>query len=96
MLKDIAGYERGRASGEIAAIMHAQLLQDGVAADAIRICLDEVEAARIPLSWAREGDLLVLPIHEMEAREQITALLDEMATTGWRPGEPLPPHLSLP
>ena len=90
MLKDIAGYERGRASGEIAAIMRAQLLEDGVSADAITLCLDEVEAARIPLSWAREGDLLVLPIHEMEARAQVTALLDQMAATGWRAGQPLP------
>ena len=90
MLKDIAGYERGRASGEIAAIMRAQLLEDGVAADAITLCLDEVQATRLPLAWAREGDLLVLPIHEMEARTQVTALLDQMATTGWRAGQPLP------
>ena len=90
MLKDIAGYERGRASGEIAAIMRAQLLEDGVSTNAITLCLDEVEAARIPLSWAREGDLLVLPIHEMEARAQVTALLDQMAATDWRAGQPLP------
>jgi len=90
VLKDIAGYERGRAAGEIAAIMRAQLLQDGVAQSAVTTCLDEVEAARIPLAWAREGDLLVLPIHEMDAREQVTALLDQLAATGWRPGQPLP------
>ena len=91
MLKDIAGYERGRAAGEIAAIMRTQLLADGVPADAIRTCLDEVEAARVPLAWARDGDLLVLPIHEMEAREQVTALLDQMAAAGWRAGDALPP-----
>ena len=90
MLKDIAGYERGREAGEIAAIMRAQLLADGVPADAIRTCLDEVEAARVPLAWARDGDLLVLPIHEMEAREQVTALLDQMAAAGWRAGDALP------
>ena len=92
MLKDIAGYERGRAAGEIAAIMRAQLLADGVPADAITTCLDEVEAARVPLAWARDGDLLVLPIHEMEAREQVTALLDQMAAVGWRTGDALPPR----
>ena len=90
MLKDIAGYERGRVAGEIAAIMRTQLLADGVPADAIRTCLDEVEAARVPLAWACDGDLLVLPIHEMEAREQVTALLDQMAAAGWRAGNPLP------
>ena len=90
VLKDIAGYERGRAAGEVAAIMRAQLLADGVSADAIVTCLDEVEAVRIALAWARDGDLLVLPIHEMDAREQVTALLDRMAAEGWLPGNPLP------
>jgi len=90
VLKDIAGYERGRAAGEVAAIMRAQLLADGVPPQAIATCLDEVEAVRLPLAWSREGDLLVLPIHEMDAREQVTALLDRMAAEGWLPGSPLP------
>lgn len=90
VLKDIAGYERGRASGEVAAIMRAQLLADGVPLDAIATCLDEVEAARLPLGWARDGDLLVLPIHEMEARERVTGLLDLMVSAGWQAGDPLP------
>lgn len=90
VLKDIAGYERGRAAGEVAAIMRAQLLADGVTDAAITTCLDEVEAACIPLAWARDGDLLVLPIHEMDARDRITALLDRMQATGWQAGDPLP------
>ncbi|KAF1717569.1 hypothetical protein CSC74_01145 [Pseudoxanthomonas yeongjuensis] len=90
MLKNIAGYERGRASGEVAAVMHARLLEDGIRPEAIITCLDEVEAARIPLAWARDGDLLVLPIHEMDAREQVTTLLDRMDAAGWLPGSPLP------
>ena len=100
VLKDIAGYERGRASGEVAAIMRTQLLADGLPAEAIVTCLDEIEATRIPLAWARDGDLLLLPIHEMEARAQVTALLDRMAAEDWLPGRPLPvlplPHLPLP
>ncbi|MEO6103025.1 MAG: DUF559 domain-containing protein [Pseudoxanthomonas sp.] len=90
VLKDIAGYERGRAAGDVAAIMRTQLLEDGVPPEAINTCLDEVEATRIALSWARDSDLLVLPIHEMEAREQVTSLLDLMAAEGWLPGSPLP------
>lgn len=96
VLKDIAGYERGRAAGEVAAIMRAQLLADGVLSDAISTCLDEVEAARIPLAWARDGDLLVLPIHELEARAQVTALLDALSAAGWQAGQPLPPRPVLP
>ena len=90
VLKDIAGYERGRAAGEVAAIMRAQLQADGIADDAISTCLDETGAARTALAWARDGDLLVLPIHEMEARARVGALLDEMTKTGWKPGDPLP------
>jgi UDP-N-acetylmuramyl tripeptide synthase/very-short-patch-repair endonuclease len=84
VLKDISGYERGREEGEVAAIMRMQLLEDGIDPHTIRICLQEVDAVREVLTWAREGDLLVLPIHELEAREQVTALLDRLHSEGWR------------
>ncbi len=91
VLKDIGGdYLRGRAPGEIAGIMRQTLLDGGMAADAIVTCLDEAEAARIPLEWARDGDTVVLPIHEPVAREQVVALLERMATERWMPGRSLP------
>jgi len=90
VLKDISGYERGREEGEVAEIMRMQLLQDQVDPAAISICLDEVDAARMVLGWAAEGDLLVLPIHEMEARERVTALLDRLQAEGWQAGQALP------
>lgn len=91
VLKDIAGYERGRQAGDVAAIMHAQLLADGVPAEAVATCLDELEAARAVLAWAADGDLVILPIHELDARERVIALLDHLAASGWRAGSPLPP-----
>ncbi len=91
VLKDIGGdYLRGRAPGEIAALMRQTLLDAGMPAEAIVTCLDEAEAARIPLAWAHDGDTLVLPIHEPEAREQVVAMLERMAAQGWLPGQPLP------
>ncbi|MEO6519475.1 MAG: Mur ligase family protein [Pseudoxanthomonas sp.] len=90
VLKDIAGYERGRAPGDVAGIMRAQLLADGVLPAAISTCLDEVEAVRITLAWARDGDLLVLPIHELEARAQVTALLDALSAAAWQADDGLP------
>lgn len=90
VLKDIESYLRGRASGQIAAILRDQLLHDGLADGAIHTCLDEVEAARVVLRWARPGDALVLPIHDAAARTAVIALLDRLATEGWRPGRPLP------
>lgn len=90
VLKDLPGYARGRTSGEVAGLMHAQLLADGIAPASIEVRLDEVQAARAPLAWARDGDLLILPVHELDARERLVALLDRMAADGWRPGQPVP------
>ena len=85
-LKDIAGdYLRGRARGEIAAILFGALRSAGLPASALPVCLDEDEAAREALRWARPGDLLVLPIHEPAARDRVVALLDQLRDAGWRP-----------
>ncbi|MBC7989171.1 MAG: Mur ligase [Luteimonas sp.] len=90
VLKDSGGYERGRGSGEIATIMRAELLRSGIGEGAIAVRLDEVKAARCALEWARDGDLLVLPIHELAARDRIVSLLDCLQQQKWRPQKPLP------
>jgi cyanophycin synthetase len=91
VLKDSGGYERGRASGEIAAIMRAALRAAGTPDDAIDIHLDEADAARHTLQWARDGDLLALPVHELAVREKVVAWLDTLRASQWRPGTALPP-----
>ena len=90
LLKDIEGYLRGRAAGEVAAILRAQLQHDGVSADAIIDCLDEVAAVRDLLAWGQSGDVLVLPSHGVAARRQIRGLLDTLDAQHWQPGKPLP------
>lgn len=90
VLKDIGGYERGRGMGEVAAIMGEVLAAAGLAGESVETCLDEVEAARRPLQWARAGDLLVLPVHELDARIAVVALLDALQAAGWRAGDALP------
>lgn len=89
LLKDIEGYMRGRAAGEVATILRAQLQLDGVRADAITDCLDEVSAVRDLLVWAQPGDVLVLPSHGVAARQQIRVLLDTLQVQRWEPGIPL-------
>ena len=90
-LKDIGGdYLRGRASGEVAAILFGALRASGMDADALPVSLDEAQAAREALQWARPGDLLVLPIHEPERRDVVVALLDRLRDEGWHAGRPLP------
>ena len=90
-LKDIGGdYLRGRASGEVAAILFGALRAAGMEAAALPVCLDEAQAAREALQWVRPGDLLVLPIHEPERRDAVVALLDRLQAEGWRAGQRLP------
>lgn len=90
ILKDIAGYERGRQPGEIAAIMRQALREAGLADERIQTQLDEVAGARLLLQDMRDGDLVVLPIHETTARDAVVAALDAMRARQWRPGDPLP------
>lgn len=90
-LKDIGGdYLRGRASGDVAAILRDALHAAGMPLDALPTCLDEALAAREALAWARAGDLLVLPVHEPARRDVVVALLDHLQGAGWRAGEALP------
>lgn len=90
-LKDIGGeYMRGRVAGEIAEILKDELLQQGLPESALAVCLEEARAARDALTWARPGDVLVLPIHEPAARDEIVGLLDGLQAAGWRAGMALP------
>ncbi|TAA12371.1 Mur ligase [Pseudoxanthomonas winnipegensis] len=90
MLKELPGYARGREADSVPALMHAQLLADGLDPQRVQLQPDEVQAARSLLAWASEGDLLVLPVHELANRAQVVALLDEMVASGWRAGAPVP------
>ncbi|QIL21537.1 Mur ligase family protein [Thermomonas sp. HDW16] len=90
-LKDIGGdYLRGKESGQVASIIRDALMKAGMAEDALPVCLDEAEASRQALAWARAGDLLVLPVHEPERRDVVVALLDRLRDEGWRAGRSLP------
>jgi UDP-N-acetylmuramyl tripeptide synthase len=90
VIKEIEGFLRGRAPGEVPAILHAALLACGYAESALPVRLSEVDAVRAALAWAREGDLLVLPVHARVARSEVVALIERMQRAGWRPGQALP------
>ncbi len=79
ILKDLEGYMRGRAPGEVPEILRQALLQEGVPSTAVRTLLDEVEAARAMLAWARSGDVVVLPVHNLEARAVLVDWLNAQA-----------------
>lgn len=85
VLKEIKGYERGRALGEVAGLMRTTLIAAGIAPTSIDFIPDEVSAARALLDWARPGDVVVLLIHAMAAKETLTAMLEARAAALTRP-----------
>lgn len=91
VVKDIDGYLRGRTAGEVAQVIREELLRLGMPESALPVRLREADAAREALAWARAGDVLVLPVHSLDAKAEVAGLLDALAAGGWRPGDPLPP-----
>ncbi len=70
VLKDLDGYLRGRARGDVPALLRAALIGAGARADQLELADDETDGVTRLLAWARPGDLLVMPVHALEARER--------------------------
>ncbi len=98
VIKENAGMLRGRALGEVPALLKNNLLAAGYPPENIQTEADEVDAARQLLRWAQPGDVLVLPIHQSASRKVLSALLDEMEKCRWQAGTALPimPDANLP
>jgi len=88
VLKDIGGMLRGREAGAVPAILRDQLVEAGIPSEAILDCLDESEAVVSLLRWARDHDVLVLPIHGTQAKTEVEALLSRLRAEHWTPGIP--------
>jgi UDP-N-acetylmuramyl tripeptide synthase len=88
VLKEMDAYLRGRAPGEVPALMTSALVDAGFPREAIVTAPGEVAGVRAALAWAAPGDLLVLGIHQ--DRQAVMALLDSLRTSGWSAGGPLP------
>ena len=80
VLKDMDGYLRGRESGAVPAVLRDELLRQGMADASLHTILVEVEGAVALLEWARAGDVLVLPVHNLGARAELVALLDSRSS----------------
>lgn len=93
VLKDIDGFIRGREPGEVAAILQAALIENGVLENRITIQLNEVEAVRTILEWSDVGDMLALPIHSTAGRAEVEALMQAMSDGHWQIGDPLPARM---
>jgi UDP-N-acetylmuramyl tripeptide synthase len=76
VIKELPRMLRGRAPGEVPALIARALLGAGVAAERIYAEPDEETAARTLLDAARPGDVIVLPVHTREVREHLRATLE--------------------
>jgi len=75
VIKELEGYRRGRAVGEVPGLLRAELERLGAAPDQLAMAPTEVSAVEEALRWARAGDVLVLPVHGLEARAKVIAML---------------------
>lgn len=78
-VKELVDFLRGRALGEVPAILRAELIEAGFSSSAVRLYDDETDAAKALVEQARAGDVVVLPVHGRAARHTVSAWLDARA-----------------
>jgi UDP-N-acetylmuramyl tripeptide synthase len=87
-IKEMEPYLRGRDRGVVPALIDAELRRLGAAPESLTRYQTELEAVRAALGWARADDLLLLTTHAQ--RDEVIALLTNLAESGWTPVRPLP------
>jgi cyanophycin synthetase len=88
VLKDMDQYLRGRARGEVPALLRDEFLRLGADEAMTSRVGPDLDGVREALAWADPGDLLVLAVHQ--DREAVLQLLSRLIATGWKAGELLP------
>lgn len=81
VLKELDGYRRGRTTGEVPALLGDALRQLGAPGERLVTVLDEVDAVEAAIRWAQPGDLLVLPVHSLDARAAVLSRLAALGAT---------------
>jgi UDP-N-acetylmuramyl tripeptide synthase len=75
VVKEIEGYLRGRAVGEVPRILRAALLRDGVPASAVQVRMSEVDAA-VARSVGPAGRRACAAGHSLPARTTVLGMLE--------------------
>jgi UDP-N-acetylmuramyl tripeptide synthase len=88
IVKEMPTMLRGRQPGEVSALLSDELATLGVPMARIEEAPSELEAVRRAFEWARDGDLLVCPVHV--DKKVVLPWLMRLADAGWIPGAPLP------
>ncbi|HLT48150.1 MAG TPA: Mur ligase family protein [Rubricoccaceae bacterium] len=82
VLAELPDHLRGRAPGEVPALLRLALVSEGAPEDAIEDAPDPVEGTRRALDWATAGDLLVLLV--LSHRDEALALVRTAAAAARR------------
>jgi UDP-N-acetylmuramyl tripeptide synthase len=77
VISELAAYARGRAPGEVHAILRDELQRSGARSDQILYFEEESESFDTALQWARPGDLVILLA--LGGNAQVQAKLDALA-----------------
>ena len=75
VIKELPGMLRGRALGDVPALLERGLVAAGLNPARLLHVADEEAAAGWLLDWARAGDVVVLPVHTAAVRLRLSALL---------------------
>jgi len=75
VLQEMEKYLRGRALGEVPALLREELFACGARAGQVTVTTSEEAGVDALLAWARAGDLLVMPVHALDVRECVRARL---------------------
>ena len=78
-VRDLEDYLRGRAHGEVPALLRETLLGLGMAGDAVREVRSELDVLREGLAWARPGDVIAIIDHV--ERDEVQAELRALGAT---------------
>lgn len=79
VIKEMGKYARGRETTEVAKLLHTEFINQGLTENQINHQQHEFEAVQELIENAREGDLIVLLIHEH--RHEVLDYLNKVSTT---------------
>ena len=88
VVKDMDEFLRGRAVGEVPALLADEFSRLGLPEQAVTRAGPDITGVRKSLEWALPGDLLVLAVHQ--DRRAVLELLNGLTQSGWNAGDPLP------
>jgi UDP-N-acetylmuramyl tripeptide synthase len=88
VVNEMDQYLRGRAPGEVPALLADEFSRLGAPDAAISRVGPEIDGVREALTWAQPGDLLVLAVHQ--ERRAVLGLLSRMTASDWHAGDPIP------